>query len=224
MPALEAYRHMKEDLPDANCASAVIHALSPRAPSEEATMAVLDFNAHSLVDIAACITYEHARAGNYTRVFTLEEGRNPSHFFRDFQRQIRHTDDGAYFVGGLMATVEDVTPDERMLHVIGVMKHHKGRQDMFTVCDTSRMRRRDLIRRMTPREMDSRIIKPGVYQDFRALAMVGYPAEVLERDPGLHGDLSYFENESRLAEYRVYQTLQRAGLFEVFAQSYLSGS
>ena len=94
---------------------------------------------------------------------------------------------------------------------------------MFTVCDTSRMKQRELIRKMTAREMDSRIIEQGVYQDYRALALIGYPITDLERDPELYGNLSYFENEARLAEYRVYQMLDKAGLLGMVTDPYRSG-
>ncbi len=223
MPVLEAYRHIKEDLPYANCASAVIHALSPQTPGEETTLAVLDYNAQSLTDIAACVMVEHRRAGNYSSVFTMPEGQSPSDFYRDLQRQSRHTGDGAFFIGGLMATVEQAALDTSVLHVVGVLNHHDGPHEKFTVCDTSRMKQRELIRKMTAREMDSRIIHPGVYPDHRALALIGYPIADLEQDPDLYGNLSYFENEAQLAQYRVYQMLDKAGLLGMVTDTYRSG-
>lgn len=214
MSVLEAYRHIKEDKPYINCASAVVHALSQQTPHELSTLAVLDNNAQSLVDIAACVAVEHARKGNFTATHAMEPEMTPSYFFRNVQRQISHHNDGGYYIGGLMATVERTLKGPE-LHVIGVMNHHKGRQEMFTVCDTSKMFSKTLVRRMTPREMDERIIDPGVYEDYRALALVGYPLEVLEQDPDLHGDLSSIEHEMQMAEYRMYECLERVGLFHM---------
>lgn len=214
MSVEEAYRHIAEDRPYINCASAVVHALSPQTPQEETSIAVLDANAKSLVDIAACVAVEHARYGNFTAAHAIEEGMTPSYFFRNVQRQVAQSGDGAYYIGGLMATVEETLKGQE-LHVIGVMNHHKGRNDSFTVCDTSKMISKRLVRRMSKREMDARIIHPGIYQDYPAIALIGYPLEELEHEPDLHGDLSTIENEMLMAEYRMYECLERVGLFHM---------
>ena len=222
MSVEEAYRHISEDKPYISCASAVVHALSPQSPYEETSIAVLDANAKSLVDIAACIAVEHARIGSFTAAHAMEDDMTPSHFFRNAQRQASQSNDGAYYIGGLMATMEH-TVHGRELHVVSVMNRHQGSHERFTVCDTSRMISRPLIRRMSKREMDARIIDPGVYQDYRALALIGYPLDILEQDPEYHGDLSAIEHEMLMAEYRMYECLERAGLFHMVQTSSLSG-
>ncbi len=220
MSAIEAFRHIQEDKPYANCASAVVHALAPGEALEASSQAVMYDNAKSLIDIAACVAFEQARIGNYTAMYSLENGMTPSYFFRHAERDAKQSNDPGFFIGGLLSTLERTPLGQYELHVIGVMNHHKGKQDRFTVCDTARMDEKKLIRDMTAREMDARIIQPGIYRDFRALALIGYPLEELQFDPDLHGDLSSIENEMLSAEFKFYEVLERAGLLHLVQNDY----
>ncbi len=208
MSRIEAYRHLLENRPGTCCASAVLHALSPVKPLETTTQAVLGGDALTLTEIAACIAFEHQRKGDHVIMHHMSPRLEPSFFFRNMQRQIEQEGNGKYFIGGLMATLEH----NNIWHVIGVLGHHHGNQNMFTVCDTSRMRAKGVIRRITYREMDARIISPQQYTGSRAMSLMGQSLEAAMQDPQYHGNLSTVYRQQTAVEATIFQMLNSDGM------------
>lgn len=206
MSRIEAYRHLREDRPFVNCASAVVHALSPQTPLEIHSRAVINDAATRLVDVASCIFLEHARVGNCVLIQPMRANEEPSNFFRQTIHQATQSGQDTFLVGGLMVTLER---DE--LHIIGVLNHHKGNHNMFSVCDTARLNRRELIRKMTYREMDTRIIPSQKYPYHRAVVMFGKSLRSFEEDRKSGRYLYEVDNEIAAARRIVETCLYRSG-------------
>lgn len=203
MSIQEAYRHLQQDRPYVNCASAVVHALSPTRPTEAHSRAMINGAVESLTEIAACISLEHARVGHCVLVQPMEPGCVPSDFFRRAQHQATQSGRDTFFIGGLMMTQE-----EHVRHVVGVFGHHRGRQNMFSVCDTARTNRIDLKRRMTYREMDARIISQATYPEHRAMVLFGRSLQSFKHNPEAQ---RLFDLETAAAEDIVQVCLYRSG-------------
>jgi hypothetical protein len=206
MSRIEAYRHMEEDRPYVNCASTVVHALSPRTPLEQHSRAMINDAARSLYDVAAAIALEHARVGNCVVIEPMLADTQPSDFFRRAEKRATQSGKGIFFIGGLM-----VTQEGDIRHVIGILNHHRGRHNMYSVCDTARLGSRPIIRRMKYREMDTRLISPEIFRGHRAMALLGRSLRSVEHDPESRGHFHEVDLEIQSAGIVVQNCLYRSG-------------